>query len=474
LIDGPLHGALVRDFDTAGHWRWVGIDLRNYRGHRLHLEIWPTSDGEFVVGEIRQSDKEPSIVSHGIKPLLTRGTPDSVETLADAYQTSLHRVIEALARGDDADPCVAAWADVMCRNPELFGVEDWSPLREAAADLIREGERLAARLPRESRLAPAIWDFNGIDDYVHPRGAASARGEPTPRRFLAALAGEAPLPAHNSGRLDLASQLIDPARNPLIARVIVNRVWHHLFGYGIVPSTDNFGVLGERPRNPELLDYLADWLTHEAGWSIKRLIRELVLSQTYRLPSEDPPLSIVRGPKLKRLDGETLRDAMLAISGRLDPKSYGPPVPISLSNIPDGRGRPAVSGPLDGAGRRSIYIAVRRNFLSPWMLAFDTPVPFSTMGRRADSNVPAQALILMNDPLVHELARHWGRSIAEQTSEPDQRIESMYLSTLTRPPTPAERNLAIQFVRERGPDRPETWEALAHVLWNVKEFLFVP
>lgn len=106
----------------------------------------------------------------------------------------------------------------------------------------------------------------------------------------------------------------------------------------------------------------------------------------------------------RRLQGEVIRDSLLALSGRLDPMAFGPPVPIHLTAFMDGRGCPKNSGPLEGDGRRSIYIAVRRNFLSPFMLTFDTPVPFSSMGRRNVSNVPAQALILLNDPLVARLS----------------------------------------------------------------------
>ena len=474
LIEGPLHGSLVRDFDTLGVWRWVGVDLRNYIGHRLHLEAWPTNEADFAVGEIRLSSEEPSIVPQGIAALVEHGVPQTAEELAQVYQDWFKRVLDALSRGDDRSPEVTTLANVLCQQPELFGGKDMLPLQEAAQPVIRKMEQMAQVVPRESRLAPAIWDFNGIDDHVHPRGAAAARGRPAPRRFLEALVGEEPLKSVNSGRLELAHQLVDPHRNPLIARVLVNRVWHHLFGQGIVPSTDNFGVLGDPPRHRELLDYLADWFVHEGEWSIKKLIRELVLSQTYCAKSNDDSTGPIQGPRLKRLDGETIRDAMLFVSGRLDAKSFGSPVPIYLGNIPQGRGRPQVDGPLDGAGRRSIYIAVRRNFLSPWMLAFDTPAPFSTIGRRAKSNVPSQALILLNDPLVHELAQHWGRALAMQAGHLRERIGAIYLSALTRPPTDVELDLACRFIEERGSARPESWAALAHVLWNVKEFIFVP
>jgi hypothetical protein len=181
---------------------------------------------------------------------------------------------------------------------------------------------------------------------------------------------------------------------------------------------------------------------------------------------------------LRRLDGESLRDAILAISGRLDPTLGGPSVPIHLTPFMDGRGRPQVSGPLDGEGRRSLYLEVRRNFLSPLMLAFDTPVPASTVGRRTVSNVPAQALILMNDPFVAEQARAWSSRVLREVPAPsDRRVERLYLEAFARPPTAGELTAAESFLtaqqsRTDGNDSA-AWADLGHALFNLKEFLFV-
>src|SRR5262249_25621732 len=155
------------------------------------------------------------------------------------------------------------------------------------------------------------------------------------------------------------------------------------------------------PTHPELLDYLAARFVR-ADWSVKKLIRELVLSSAYQMSSHpeqkaeqiDPQNLLLHRMRVRRLEGEVIRDSLLALSGQLDERLYGKPVPVPLPPFQDGRGRP-MSGPLDGDGRRSIYLAVRRNFLSSFLLAFDTPIPFSTVGRRTVSNVPAQALILM-------------------------------------------------------------------------------
>ena len=157
---------------------------------------------------------------------------------------------------------------------------------------------------------------------------------------------------------------------------------------------------------------------------------------------------------VRRLEAEAIRDALLAVSGRLDRTIAGPSVPPHLSPFMDGRGRPSTSGPLDGDGRRSLYVQVRRNFLTPMFLAFDAPVPFSTMGRRNVSNVPAQALTLLNDPLVVELAEAWaGRLLAEGDESVERRIDRLYESAFGRPPTDREVRQCAAFVAERGPSR---------------------
>lgn len=431
LIGGPLHGRLIQDFNTEGKWQWVLQDLTPYKGHRLHLEISPSDHGPFEVGNVVDADVQPRISSHQDPP----------------SGKNINKVIEAA-----------------------------KPMFEAQA-------KLAKQVKWESRLAPVMWDLNGVNDHVHIRGSHLALGDEVPRRFLEALVGPKPLAGteEGSGRLALAKQMVDPGIDPFIARVFVNRVWYHLFGQGIVPSVDNFGVMGDKPTHPELLDYLADRFIQE-GWSVKTLIRELVLSRAYgmstlRIPQAekvDPTNQLLHSARLRRLEGEAIRDAMLSVSGSLNDKQFGKPVPIHLTGFLEGRGRPEVDGPLDGDGRRSIYIAIRRNFLSPFMLAFDTPSPFSTMGRRTVSNVPAQALILMNDPFVHQQAERWGKRVLAEPGDTESRIRQMYLSAFARMPTVAELRETSEFVQSRGANHPKSWSDLAHVLFNVKEFIYLP
>jgi hypothetical protein len=346
----------------------------------------------------------------------------------------------------------------------------------------------AAEAITEPLSAIAMTDGSPENERVFIRGNHRTLGEEVPRRFLTALGGETKY--QGSGRLELARQIADPS-NPLTSRVIVNRLWHHLFGRGIVASVDNFGVLGQQPTHPELLDYLAVRFVND-GWSIKKMLRSLVLSSTYQMASTpskaaaeiDPQNLLLHRMRIRRLEGESIRDAILAVSGSLDQTMYGPSVATHITQFMQGRGRPKESGPLDGLGRRSVYLEVRRNFLSPMMLAFDTPIPFSTVGRRNRSNVPAQALILMNDPFVIEQSAKWATRMAGTA---DTMITQMYLAAFARQPSNTERQDCHRFLeRQRkfqtaanaedsadGSIDERAWADLAHALLNVKEFAFL-
>jgi cytochrome c553 len=504
LIAGPLHGQLTRSVNVSrptvggdgrsvqarGRFQWVEYDLTPYRGQRAHLEFTARPGEDLAIALVVQAPSVPGNVerpSELLLHLLEGDGAKSPEALALGYQglfrDTLRRLEEdrLIGSADAADRSrLANW---LAAHLGLFNTDESAAVRrlaEAARPFVAEQARLAARIRPESRLAMALMDGSGHDERVFIRGSPKALGEPAPRRFLEALAGPERLPiARGSGRLELARQMTDPHVTPLLPRVLVNRAWHHLFGKGLVPSVDNFGVLGERPTHPELLDHLADRFVRD-GWSIKKLIRALVLTSAYRMSSKqggpgdaaDPENQLLHRANLRRLEGEAIRDAMLAVSGRLSERMYGPSVAVHLTEFQEGRGRPA-SGPTDGDGRRSLYLAVRRNFLSPFLLAFDTPTPFSTVGRRTVSNVPAQALILMNDEFVHQQAREWGRRVQSGPGSEQEKIIGMYESAFARPPTEAELAACRQFLRRPAPDAVSAWADLAHVLFNVKEFIFL-
>jgi hypothetical protein len=430
VLAGPLHGKLVHSFPASDQYRWVSHNLSEYVGQRLHLELTADPKTPFAVVAIYESDTPPP--------------PD----------------LPPMAAPLTAQPSAEVLAPLLTR------------LREAESALSRE-------VVWSSRLVLSLWDAPGIEGRVFIRGNPRSEGAAVPRRSLEALSGtEAIKHTAGSGRRELAEQWLNPADTPFLPRVAVNRVWHHLFGRGLVPTTDNFGVLGEPPTHPELLDYLAREFLREK-WSVKTLIRRLVLSSTYRLASEGPTANREADPlnqfwhqfPLKRLEGEAIRDAILSHSGRLDLTMYGKSVPIYLTPFLDGRGRPG-SGPLDGNGRRSLYLASRRNFISPFFLTFDTPIPFSTVGRRQVSNVPAQALILLNDPFVHQQAELWGKKIAASPGTTVERLERLILAAFTRPATAKEIESLSAFLAQHDQD-PKAWAEVVHALVNVKEFIFL-
>jgi hypothetical protein len=499
MIAGPLHAQLVRPIEVRDGFRWIAHDLSAYKGLDAHLEFTATAPTDFAVAMVVLADRAPGPIDRPnqlLLKMLERNKAGSLKELAKGYQEVMVAVTRQLANdgiigSEDAvdSSKLAGW---LVQRPDLFAASAEAVARQVAPvarPLLAAQAELVARIRNESRLALAILDGSGADEHVYIRGTHKAPGALVARRFLEALTGAERLSvAHGSGRLELARQMTDPARDPLLARVMVNRIWHHLFGRGIVGSVDNFGVLGEMPTHPELLDYLASRFIQD-GWSVKKMIRELILSSSYRMSSRpdpngdeaDPRNRLLHRMRIRRLEGEAIRDAMLSVSGRLTSRMYGPSVPVFLTPFLEGRGRPA-SGPLDGDGRRSLYLAVRRNFLSPMLMAFDTPIPFSTVGKRTVSNVPAQALILMNDPFVHQQVRHWAERALAGPGSTSERIRAMYLSAFARPPTDAELRACLAFLQQqsmasegRTPnDRTMcAWADLAHVLVNAKEFIFL-
>jgi hypothetical protein len=326
---------------------------------------------------------------------------------------------------------------------------------------ILENAALAApgRVPElpESTFAMISRDEAPRNARLHVRGSHLDLGPEVARGFLKVLTTEKRELA-GSGRREFAEWLTEDAR-ALLARVIVNRVWKHHFGTGLVASTDNFGLLGERPANRGLLDALAARLI-AGGWRLKPLHREILLSEAY-----------ARTVPVRRLEAEAIRDAMLQLSGRLNRKLYGPSVMPHISAYQDGRGKPP-SGPLDGDGRRSIYIQVRRNFLTPMFLAFDHPLPISAIGNRTSSVVPTQALLLLNNEFVLGQARGWAQRTMREGLGPEELVGALYRAAFAREPRTEEQIAALDYLRQHG-DNEESRADLCHVLFNTAEFSYV-
>jgi hypothetical protein len=319
------------------------------------------------------------------------------------------------------------------------------------------------------------------------RGNYDEPGDLVPHDFLQVFAGQNDVVrSRGSGRRELAEFLVSP-RNPLTARVYVNRVWQWVFGSGLVGTPDDFGHLGEKPSHPELLDALTATFMAD-GWSTKRLVRRLVLSSTFRQSGRvsdagrqrDPRNRLLHHYPTRRLDAEAIRDALLAVSGELDPRLSGPPIePPRIREDPKMR---LFSGPLDSQGRRSLYIKV--SILEPprFLACFNLPDPKIPTGRRDVTNVPAQALALLNDPFVAAQAESWARRLVaeEPPSAPAERLRGMFVRALGREPTPAELQRwgeALEhFGAGSGGDEHALlasrtiWARVAHALFNTKEF----
>ncbi|MCA9231787.1 MAG: PSD1 domain-containing protein [Planctomycetales bacterium] len=493
LVLGPLHGRTRKEINSSDELRWVEHDLTEYRGHRVHAEFGPNGDAPLQILMVVESDAPPPLPNCSPAILVAEKLEASASVAKKSQRISqlIHETLECLENnefaGDDALLVLAQW---LVERPQLWDAHYQQAIEQVLASYRQQREQLLASLCRESMTAPAIWDGDDEDEFLLVRGNSRTPTELVAKRFLSAIAGEEQVPInHGSGRLELARRLLEPS-NPFPSRVMVNRIWQHLVGRGIVPTVDNFGVLGQMPSHPALLDHLAVRFV-ENGWSMKQLIRSIVLSRTYQMASHhdalaaesDPENLLIHRMMPRRLESEVIRDSMLALSGRLNSELFGPSVPVYLTEFMQGRGRPAESGPLDGNGRRSIYVSVRRNFLSPMMLAFDTPQPARPVGLRSVSNVPAQALILMNDPFVQEQASHFARRLLKWEGTTQQRIERLYEEMFARKPRTAEVDATMQFLAVQGHchglDETEgladlsTWTDLCHAMFNVKEFIFI-
>jgi len=392
-------------------------------------------------------------------------------------------------------------------------VYEWSSFNSTAAEvnminqalktgtLTRSTSQVQDVWQQQNELSRSITDttyFAGVTEGFAHNSPVFIRGDyknlseqTVPRRFLSAIPAEDTMfRSQGSGRREMVQAILSPD-NPLTARVMVNRLWHYLFGRGIVETVDNFGLQGKLPTHPELLDFLSIKFQEE-GWSVRKIVKCMVMSHTFRravvadpyLEKIDPEnLWLARFP-LRRLEAEAIWDGILAVAGSLDSTMYGPSVPVHLTEFMQGRGRPQNAGPLDGNGRRSIYIEVRRNFLSPMMLAFDRPIPFSTFGKRNITNVPAQSLFLMNDPFVVAQAENMAENVMQQKDLTlEGKIQWIYIRAFARSANDDEIQKAKAFLQQQSQVHNideqevehalEVWKDYCHTIFNMKEFIYL-
>jgi mono/diheme cytochrome c family protein/cytochrome c553 len=488
--------------------QWYTWDTTFWRGFEARIEL-VTNDDLTIISRALPKDAPPHAGdgrSHiGISEIWLhhKKTPTAAEMeprIAGAFvldgfvaksTDDLARRYQSLAR--DA---IAAWRDDRLSDDQAelldglvrAGVLPNAPaeLPQGVAALAAEYRKLEAEIPI-ARRAPGVLETAGWDQPLLIRGDHKRPGDPVPRRYLEGLGSQSLVessaepsvadPSREGARLRLAELIASPT-NPLTARVAVNRLWHYVFGRGIVATVDNFGELGRRPTHPELLDFLATRFMDE-GWSIKRAVRELVLTRAFRLSStpsaaakrHDPENLLLSHASLRRLEAEAIRDSLVAVAGRLQQE-------------PD-QGPGFVHGePPRLQTRRSVFVLVKRNSLPLFLETFDQPKPFTTIGARDVTNVPGQALTMLNDILVIELAQYWAKAQIERpTADINERIRRMYLEAFAREPGSEELAAAEAFVADLlkthkvaekdALSNVRVWQDFAHALFNMKEFIYV-
>lgn len=349
---------------------------------------------------------------------------------------------------------------------------------------LAESARLFESAAPDETSVMGVADKGVVDGLaIHIRGSYRNLGDVVPRGFPEVMVSQGATPIfsrHSSGRLELARWLAN-ATHPLTARVIVNRVWRWHFGRGLVESTENFGVLGDRPSHPELLDYLARWFI-ESGWSIKELNRLILTSSTYRMSSVHPeaqsalaidPENRLRWHyKLERMDAEPLRDSILQVAGRLDCQLGGKSVP--LRNRQFVFDHTSIDHTKYDSIRRTVYLPIIRNHLYSLLEQFDFPDPTMPVGSRNTSMVSVQMLLLMNADWIIDSASLLARRSQEFSSEPSRRIDWLFETVLGRAPKEHEQRRFLDAISAGQASGEDPWVTLAHNLLICSEFIYVP
>jgi len=417
-----------------------------------------------------------------------------------------------LFHGDAPQDSAQAWRRVgqwLSDATQRWAAGDLNPGDVTLLNWLIEKKLLRTEFPDSARLKNLVAEYRRVERTIAPprgvismdergmppadyrldiRGNVDEPGEIVPHDFLEVFSGQNDVSASpSSGRLELAEFMASP-RCPLTARVYVNRVWQWLFGTGLVNTSDDFGHLGEKPSHPELLDYLALQFIAD-GWSTKKLIRSIVQSRTFQQSGEVDPQARERDPlnrllhhyPTRRLEAEAIRDGILAVSGRLDPQLYGPPIDPPRAKEDDTKR--LFSGPLDGLGRRSIYTKITLMEPPKLLSCFNMPDPKIPTGKRDVTNVPTQALALLNDPFVLGQAEFWAGELIKQPHHTvAERVQAMFVQALGRKPDDMEIDRWSRAVREfasTGQSKESellndrvAWMQTAHAFFNTKEFIY--
>lgn len=447
--DYPRNGTVFPVTDLRSKlpdWRWQSYDLKYWQGDDVHIELTTANDAPLLFKNSPRSwfgVRRTLLLPEGapappgkrldyLQPLIalaSEHSPRTAEQLASVLQQAVVAAVEGFSAGELTDQ-QAEFLDRCLRQGVLPSTKVGLP---NTAELVNAYRQVESQIPVAKRI-PTLAEWKGADRPLFERGNHKQPSEIVPRRFLEAI-DDTRYDSPISGRMQLSKDMLRKD-NPFTARVIVNRVWTHLFGRGLVETPDNFGRLGAEPSHPELLDYLASSFKKQDKWSLKSLIRRIVLSETWLQDSIvsrekrelDPSNRYYARYPVRRLDAETIRDKLLAVSGVLN--------------------KAPVESPVNGSSdRRSVYVRVKRNALDPFLTTFDAPVPFSTTGLRPTTNVPAQSLLMLNSPFVEKLAQSWGDSLAKrQHLNSEQVIRQAWSRAFGREPERNELAAAVEYL----------------------------
>ncbi|HEY6168731.1 MAG TPA: PSD1 and planctomycete cytochrome C domain-containing protein [Verrucomicrobiae bacterium] len=429
--------------------------------------------------------KEPTSDTAPKAPVVVVPAPSAPPAAKSSRFTPQQEAL--LARLAASNPSVAERFKKMTDDQKAAALERLQGSGKAKGKKTGKGY---AQAPVEKDVDPTAERAMGVqegrvaDAPIYLRGEVNERGAIVPRGFVQVLAPAAPapkMPANQSGRLELAQWLTAPG-NPLTARVMANRVWQYLLGEGIVATADNFGATGERPTHPELLDYLAGRLVAN-GWSVKKLIREVVLSRTYQLSSAndaknyaaDPDNNLLWHANQRRLDAESIRDAALAVGGQLDlVPPHGSPV-TAIGDTDIGRSRGAVLK--TDSNKRSVYLPIVRDMVPDVLDLFDFAEPSLVVANRDVTTVPSQALFMLNSPFIYDNSAQMAKRLLATGSMADhRRIITAYLTALSRTPTAAELSRAETYLQKHttsGGSRDTAWATFCQALLASAEFRYI-
>ncbi len=398
-------------------------------------------------------------------------------------------VLTALEANDGANGDVEAVAGLSPKDRRT--VQQYKEVKDQQSVLNQELKALEKQqddLPAPE-FAFAVQDKKKSRDWpIQVRGEKGKNGDTPPRGFLSCveLPDEFSIPDEQSGRLQLA-QWVTHTDHPLTSRVMVNRVWQHLFGTGLVESVNNFGRSGNEPTHPLLLDWLAHRFVHHHRWSVKSLIREIVLSQTYQMSSanneegwrQDPSNRLLWRANRRRLEAEAIRDAMLVASNQLQSER---PVGSLVQQVGEGEvGRNIDTQPLEEPfPHRSVYLPIIRGLLPEMLKVFDFPEASNPSGQRTVTNVPTQSLFLMNSEFVQQQASDIATRVMESSSDDNDRVRYAWLMCLSREPVSEEVDETLQFLAQlsASPSNGTTsivdpWQVVCQSLLASAEFRFI-